>query len=170
MPYSRSLLIYFIYSSVYIYRLPWWLSSWESACQCRRLRFDPWVRKIPWRRKWLPAPVFLPGKFHGQRNLEVCSPWGHRQSDTTERLSTHTHTQAVYIALPVFTGYVIFIIKLFFFWTINSGAMSGQHWEANAGYDFDQRPLTLPDWISTTRSSALLLWFKGIPIIPQFNL
>ena len=50
-----------------------------------------------------------------QRNLAVCSPWGHRESDTTERLSTHTHTQAVYIALPVFTGYVIFIIKLFFF-------------------------------------------------------
>ena len=32
--------------------LPWWLSGKESACQCRRLKFDPWVRKIPWRREW----------------------------------------------------------------------------------------------------------------------
>ena len=41
----------------------------ESACQCRRPGFDPWVGKIPWRRKWKPTPVFLPGEFHGQRNL-----------------------------------------------------------------------------------------------------
>ena len=34
----------------------------------RRLRFDPWVKKFPWRRKWLPSPVFLPGEFHGQRS------------------------------------------------------------------------------------------------------
>ena len=40
--------------------------------------FDPWVGKIPWRRKWLSIPVFLPGKSHGQRNLAGYSPWGHR--------------------------------------------------------------------------------------------
>ena len=50
------------------------LSSKESACQCRRHRFNPWVRKIPWRRKWQPTPVFLPGKSHEQRNL--AGPWG----------------------------------------------------------------------------------------------
>ena len=46
-------------------------SGKEPACQCRRQRygFDPWVRKIPWRRKWQPTPVFLLGEFHGQRNL-----------------------------------------------------------------------------------------------------
>ena len=49
------------------YWLPWWLSSKESACQCRRHRFDPWVRKIPWRRK--PTPVLLSGKSHRQRSL-----------------------------------------------------------------------------------------------------
>ena len=37
---------------------------------------DPWVRKIPWRRAWLPTPVFLPGESHGQRSLEGYSPWG----------------------------------------------------------------------------------------------
>ena len=48
------------------------------ACQCRRLRFNPWVRKIPWRRKWQPTPVFLPGKFHGLRSLVGYSSWDHR--------------------------------------------------------------------------------------------
>ena len=51
-----------------IIRLLWWLSGKESACQ-RRSKFDPWVRKIPWKRKWQPIPIFLPGKSHGQRSL-----------------------------------------------------------------------------------------------------
>ena len=58
--------------------LPWWLSGKETACQCKRPGFDPWVRKIPWKRKWQPTPVFLPGEFHGQRSLVGYSPWGHR--------------------------------------------------------------------------------------------
>ena len=70
---------------------PRWHSGKESICQCRRCRFDPWVRKIPWRRKWQPAPVFLPGESHGQRNLLGYSLWGRKESDTTEWLSTHTH-------------------------------------------------------------------------------
>ena len=41
----------------------------KSTCQCRRHGFNPWVRKMPWRRKWQPTPVFLPGKSHGQRSL-----------------------------------------------------------------------------------------------------
>ena len=51
----------------------------ESACQCRRHRrcgFDHSVGKIPWKRKWQPTLVFLPGKFHGQRSLVDYSPWG----------------------------------------------------------------------------------------------
>ena len=56
--------------------LPWWLSGKESACQCKRPGFDPWVRKIPWRRKWQSTPVFLTRKSHGQRNLVGYSPWG----------------------------------------------------------------------------------------------
>ena len=56
--------------------LPWWLSGKESACQYRRHRFDPWVGKIPWWRKWQPTPVFLPGESHGQRSLEGYHPWG----------------------------------------------------------------------------------------------
>ena len=56
--------------------LPWWLNGKDSTCQCRRRRFNPWVRKIPWRRKWQPSLVFLPGKSHGQRSLVGCTPWG----------------------------------------------------------------------------------------------
>ena len=56
--------------------------------------FDPWVRKIPWSRKWQPTPVFLLGEFHGQRSLEGYSPWGHEESDMTEHahVRAHTHT------------------------------------------------------------------------------
>jgi len=56
----------------------------------QRPRSDPWFRKIPWRREWQSAPVFLPGDSHGQRRLVGYSPWGHKESDTTEWLA-HTH-------------------------------------------------------------------------------
>ena len=46
-----------------------------------RLGFDPWVRKIPWRRKWQPTPVFSAGEFHGQRSLAGYRPWGRSESD-----------------------------------------------------------------------------------------
>ena len=50
----------------------------------KRLRFDPWVGKIPWSRKWQPAPVFLPGEFCGQESLVGYSPGDVKESDTTE--------------------------------------------------------------------------------------
>ena len=50
--------------------------------------FNPWSGKMPWRRKWPPTPVFLPGKSHGQRSLVGYSPRGHRESDTTEQAGT----------------------------------------------------------------------------------
>ena len=71
--------------------LPRWLSGKESACQCsgcKRCRFYPWVRKIPWRKKQQPTSVFLLGKSHGQRSLVGYSPWGHRVRHNW----AHTHT------------------------------------------------------------------------------
>ena len=65
----------------------WWPRLWRICLQCRRPGFDPWIRKTPWRRKWQPTPVFLPGELHRERSLAVCSPWGHKESDTTERLT-----------------------------------------------------------------------------------
>ena len=55
--------------------LLWWLRGKGSACQCRRRGFNPWAWKIPWRRKWLPTPVFLPRQSHGRRSLAGFSPW-----------------------------------------------------------------------------------------------
>ena len=49
----------------------------------------PGAGKFPWRRKWQPTPVFLPGKSHRQKSLVGYSPWGRKESDTTEQLSTH---------------------------------------------------------------------------------
>ena len=51
-----------------------------------------WVGKIPWRRKWQPTPVFLPGESHGWRSLVGYSPWSRKESDTTERLHFHFST------------------------------------------------------------------------------
>ena len=51
-----------------------------------------WVKKyyrVHWRRQWQPIPVLLPRKSHGRRSLVGCSPWGHKESDTTERLHFH---------------------------------------------------------------------------------
>ena len=63
-------------------RLPLWLSWQRIRLQCRRPGFDPWVGKIPWRRKRLPTPLFWPGEFHG-----LYSPRGPKELDTTEQLS-----------------------------------------------------------------------------------
>ena len=64
---------------------PRWHVGKESTyhCRYRRHRFDPWVGKVPWRRKRQPTPVFLPGKSRGQRSLAGYSPWGRKELDMT---------------------------------------------------------------------------------------
>ena len=84
--------------------LPWWLYSKESTCQCKRLRFDPWVRRIPWRKKWQPTPVFWPGEFHG-----LYDPWSHKELDTAEPLS-HIHTQGFPFTKVDFDQMLLFYI------------------------------------------------------------
>ena len=69
-------------------------SGKKSAGQCRRCKrhgFNPWVRKIPWRRKWHPTPVFLPGKPHGQRSLAAFSPWSYRVRHDWNDLAAYMH-------------------------------------------------------------------------------
>ena len=62
----------------------------KNLClQCGRSRFDPWVRKIPWRRKCHLTPVFFPGKSCGWSSLVGYSPWSSKESDTTEH-TAHT--------------------------------------------------------------------------------
>ena len=61
---------------------------WERVhLPCRRPRFSPWIRKIPWRRKWQPTPVLFPGESHGHRGPAGCTPWGRKKADTTEWLT-----------------------------------------------------------------------------------
>ena len=66
-----------------------WLSGKESTGQCRRCEFDPWVRKIPWRRKWQSTSVFLPWKSHGQRSQVGWSMGVTKESDTIQQLSNN---------------------------------------------------------------------------------
>ena len=60
----------------------------------------PELGRFHWSRKWQPTPVFLPGKFHGQRSLVGYSQWGCKELDTTEHARTHTHTKSTYIPGP----------------------------------------------------------------------
>jgi len=59
-------------------------SDGKASAQCRKPGFYSWVRRIPWRRKWGPTPVLLPGESHAQRILVGYSPWGRKESDMTE--------------------------------------------------------------------------------------
>ena len=87
----------------------------ESACnardclQCRRPRFDPWIRKIPWRRKWQASPGSLPRKSHGQRSLVGYSSWDCKESDTTEQLN-HQSTNALTEVHPCYHKWQDFLL------------------------------------------------------------
>ena len=73
--------------SVCLWGFPGGASGKEPICRCRRhkkVRFDPWVRKISWRRKWQPVPKFLLGELRSQRSLLGYSPWGRTELDATE--------------------------------------------------------------------------------------
>ena len=86
---SKHLFILFKIFSILLIELglPRWLRKWRICLQWRRPRFNSWVGKIPWRREWLPTPVFLPGESHGQRSLVGYTVRGVTKSWTTERLT-----------------------------------------------------------------------------------
>ena len=86
---------------VCVHGLPRWHSGKKSACQCRRHKrheLNPWVRKIPWSRKWQPVSVLLPREFHRQKSLGGYTPWSLKESDTTKWLSTEHCTEDMLIA------------------------------------------------------------------------
>ena len=83
----------------------------ESLPQCGRPELDPWVGKIPWRRKWQPTPVFWLGYSHGQRSLVGYSPRGNKESDTTEGLTRNTvHLQ---VNFSLFSGLAMLPLHLY---------------------------------------------------------
>ena len=77
------------------YGLPWCLSGEQFAYECRGRRFFPWDRKILWKKKWQPTPVFLPGKPHGQRSLVGYSPCGHKESEKTQQQLGVVHSMGL---------------------------------------------------------------------------
>ena len=115
--------------------LPWW-PRWQRIClPCRRHRFCPWVRKILWRREWLPTPVFLPGKSHKWRSLVGCSPWGRKVLDTTERLiHAHNWFQSIH-AQPLYQ-LPPYVLKL------EAAALEGSWWSWNKDLQEQEDPLT----------------------------
>ena len=70
--------------------------------QCKRRRFDPWAKKIPWKKAWQPTPAFLPGESHGQRSLAGYVPWGRRVRHDGSNWKC-THSQCIYVRsnLPI---------------------------------------------------------------------
>ena len=88
---------------------PKWLNGKEPTCQSRRPRFDPWFWKIPWRWKWQPIPVFLPGESHGQRSLVGYSPRGLKESDTAEWLNSS-------IRFSIYTIFIGFLYTLLIYY------------------------------------------------------
>ena len=76
-----------------------WVKNLPAMQETQETWVNPWVRKIPWRRKWQPTPVFLPGESHGQRSLLGCySPRGRKELDRTERQSTdYAHSCICYL-------------------------------------------------------------------------
>ena len=109
---------------------PWWPNGKESIHQSRKGRFNSWVRKIPWRRKWQSTPVFLPGKSHEQRNLAGVESIGRKESDTAYRLNNNkaeTINIVAYFLQDCLRKnvWIILNIELFYlFFTIRRGNIS----------------------------------------------
>ena len=91
-----------------------WFVCKESACQFRRLRFDPWVRKIPWIREWQPNSIFLLGKFT-DRGAWWAITHGVAKSQTPEQRSTHTNVSCflqLYCFIKLFTKFCLEPVSL----------------------------------------------------------
>ena len=130
-------------------------SNGRVCLQCWSPGFDPWVRKIPWRRKWQPAPVFLPGESHGQRSLAGYSPWDSKELGTTEQLHFHFSL----LMSPACVWVALLQQQWSFLLTTCHGCCSGTEWWT--GLDL------LRTWLSfffililATRSRTSFLIFK----------
>jgi len=86
------------------------ISQWKASLVAQMVKNPPamqetqvqsWVRKIPWRRKWLPTPVFLHGEFHGQRSLAGYSLWGCKKSDMTEWLTLPSSSSNIPLSIHI---------------------------------------------------------------------
>ena len=88
-----------------------WLSGEESACNAGDAGSIPGSGKIPWRRKLEPTPVFLPGKFHGQRSLVDYSLWGHKR--VRHNLASEQRQQLIWHSTKIHNLYFSILVSLF---------------------------------------------------------
>ena len=112
----------------------------------QEMRVHPWVRRVRWRREWLPTPVFLPEESHGQRSLAGCSPRGRREWDTPEWLSPYT--QWVLEASPC-------CLNLHFLHDI---------WRRASRFSY-LPPVCLLWWGVCSDLLPILNWVVGVPVV-----
>ena len=106
----------------------------ESVClQFRRPGFNPWVRKIPWRRKWQPSPVFLPGESHGRRSLVGRSPWDHRVGHNWAT-SLHIRTY-IYILLKISFPVLVYHLHGILSIVLSVFSLLTPHWPVSSPCD-----------------------------------
>ena len=134
---------------------PQWLPGKEPTCQCRRCGFDPWVGKIPWKRKWQPTPVFLPGKSHGQSSLAGCRLWGCK--GIRHNLATKQRQQLVSMTVLFSPSALQFLCKdnEFPSRTPPNSLVNGRNWTG-----------LLPVWLKTTRETGIL-WNQETSLMLQ---
>ena len=133
----------------------------------RRPGFDPWVGKVPWRKEWLPTPMFLPGEFHGQRSLVGYSPWSCKESDTTERLThTHTHTHTVTEQMTDTKVLRIFgstqnclLSKWFFFFSVTRGLSKNRFPKAMNNFKLKIH-LCRKNYLKQYRHTSEIVWIQ----------
>ena len=131
--------------------LPGGASGKEPAYQCRRhnrLGFNPWVRKIPWRRARQLTPVVLPGESHGQRTLVGSSPWGRKESEMTE-VTWHT-LWYIYIYIYIYVCICV-CVYIYIFW---SGSTVKFVYSS---------AVNLPSIVFLTNSVFIHLWCSSLP-------
>ena len=100
-----------------------WLKKLKPAHQCRRLRFGPWVGKIPWKRKWQCPPIFSSGESHWQRNLAGSTLWGHKESTRLSNLTTATEWDVSY--LIIYRSCTTWTAAGTLIWALGDGEMQG---------------------------------------------
>ena len=135
------------------------------------VKFDPLVRKIPWRRKWQPTPVFLPGKSHRQRSLVGYSPWGRKSESVSEvTQSCSTVCNPMECSLPSSSVHGIFQARILEWVAISFSKRSSRprDWiqvSCIAGFTVAKSQRKLTDW--TTNNSKMKTGWNAQQIGPS---
>ena len=137
-----------------------------------RFRLAPWVEKNSWRRKWQPTAVFLPGKFHEQRNLAGYSPWGHKESDMTEHTRSFNSLETLFY-LFIWLHWVLVVAHGIFDRHCSMGTLSCGIWDQVPWQGLNLGPQALGAWSLsrwTTREVSRPYYYFRLQLIPKRQL